>query len=306
MTTLIEVKPGMKFSVAALKQILPDVETIMFFAKLYELDARQLGNLLATLTGSTVAQALTAEGGMHSTELQDYICDIGYEYLINSGAIVLGEKQPKGEILPELWASLEIEVAKSIKQVAEKLVSVVGHMPGKQGQMAFKSMMVMNAKRPVLGDHKAYIHHAPEKQNLVILDVSGSMTEETVRIILDDVIALAYMANAHLAIVSNTTTHWMPGEYSVPAVLAAAEFGGTHYETLASLLDEQWGVVVTIADYDSSWDAKRAISARTGSIDQVLDISLVSQPTYLSEVVGLKATEVKPLLVAADDRCCMY
>lgn len=304
--TLIEVKPGMKFSVAALKQILPDVETIMFFARLYELDAQQLGNLLATLTGSTVAQALTAEGGTHSTELQDYICDIGYEYLINEGAVVLGEKQPKGEILPELWASLEIEVARSIKQVAEKLVNAVGHMPGKQGQMAFKSMMVMNAKRPTLGDHKAYIHHAPEKQNLVILDVSGSMTEDTVRTILDDVIALAYMANAHLAIVSNTTTHWMPGEYSVPAVLAVAEFGGTHYETLASLLDEDWGVVVTIADYDSSWDASRAIRNCTGSIDQVLDISLVSQPTYLSEVVGLKAKEVKPLLVAADDRCCMY
>jgi hypothetical protein len=65
-------------------------------------------------------------------------------------------------------------------------------------------------------------------------------------------------------------------------------------------------VVVTIADYDSSWSAREEIKKEcTGKIELLLDISLVSRPTFLSEVVGQLATEVRPLLVAADDRCCM-
>jgi len=87
----------------------------------------------------------------------------------------------------------------------------------------------------------------------------------------------------------------------VEAVLNAAEYGGTHYEELAPLFDDQqWGVVVTIADYDSSRSAMSAISKMNGTIDTVLDISLVSMPTYLAEVVGQLADEVKPLMIAAD------
>jgi len=59
--------------------------------------------------------------------------------------------------------------------------------------------------------------------------------------------------------------------------------------------------VVCVADYDSSWSAKDAISRCTGQIELLLDISLVPQPTYLSEVVGQLAAEVKPLLVAQQD-----
>ena len=73
------------------------------------------------------------------------------------------------------------------------------------------------------------------------------------RTIVEDVVALSWEADAHLAIVSNTCTHWFPGEYSVSAVLNAAEYGGTHYEELAPLFENyDWGVVITIADYDSS------------------------------------------------------
>jgi hypothetical protein len=109
---------------------------------------------------------------------------------------------------------------------------------------------------------------------------------------------MSYMANAHLAIVSSTTTHWEPGAYDSAAVLREAEFGGTHYETLKSLLDRDWGVVVTVADYDSSPSAKSVLSRCHGTIDQVLDISLVNRPTFLAECVGQLAAEVKPLLVA--------
>mgnify|MGYP003694702699 CR=1 FL=1 len=62
--------------------------------------------------------------------------------------------------------------------------------------------------------------------------------------------------------------------YTVDGVLAEAEYGGTHYETLSKLLDKDWGVVVCIADYDSSLRAKEAIARCRGHIELVLDISL--------------------------------
>lgn len=299
---LVEVKPGLKFSLAALKELLPDIEVTLFFAKLFKLDVHELGQLLWNVHGHhDVVRALTAEGGEHSNELQDYIVDLDYEYLINCGDIVIVDAPPKGEVLPELWKAAEVEIAASIQEVADKLKDVVGAMPGKQGEMVFRSLMTVNAKRPLLGDYKAHIHHAPQRENLVILDVSGSMSEDTIRTLVDDVVALSYMANAHLAVVSDTTTYWGPGEYDTASVLTVAEYSGTHYETLSALLDQDWGVVVTIADYDSSPAAKTAIVRCTGNIQQVLDISLVNRPTYLAEVVGQLADNVKPLLVAAHD-----
>jgi hypothetical protein len=306
-TQLIEIKPGIRFSQATLKRGLPDVETALFFAQLYKLNAAELGNLLSVVFDSySVVSALTSEGGAHSADLQDYIVEIGYEYLIESGDISTGTPPTQGEILPELWKSLEVTIANSIQEVADKIKDVVGALPGKQGEMVFRSLMQVNTKRPTLGVHKATIHHARQKQHLLILDVSGSMSEATIATIVEDVVALGYMANTHLAIVSDTCTYWQPGEYSVDMILAAAEYSGTHYETLASLLDQDWGVVITIADYDSSASAARAIKACSGHIEQVLDISLVSRPSYLSEVVGQLADEVRPLLIAAGDLTYTY
>ena len=301
---IIEIKPGIRFSLGTLKKALPDVETALFLAKLYKLTPSEIGHLLRVVFDNRdLVQALMGEDHMHSYDLQDYLVELGYEYLINEGAIVFGDVAPKGEILPELWKSLEVDIAKSIQEVAEKLKDVVGSLPGKQGEMIFQSMMKVNARRPILGDHKAFIHHAPQRENLVVLDVSGSMSEHTIQTIIEDVMALTYMANAHLAVVSDTSTHWGPGEASVESVLSVAEYSGTHYETLAALMDQQWGVVVTIADYDSSWGAKEAIKGRAGHIQQLLDISLVNRPTFLAEVLGQLADEVRPLLIADRNLC---
>ena len=125
------------------------------------------------------------------------------------------------------------------------------------------------------------------------------MSESTIEKIVEPVVGLGYMADAHLVIVSNTATHWGPGEYTVDAVMEAAEFGGTHYETLAPLFERDWGTVVTIADYDSSWSAKGALASCNGSIQQVLDISLVNSPTFLAECLGQLAAEVRPLMIAS-------
>ena len=297
--TLYEVRPGLKFALTTLKAMLPDVETLLFFGKVYELDYRQLSALLATVfQGNSLVDEL--QRGDHSTDLQDYVVDLcDQTSYLDEGDITFSPNVPHGEVLPHVWESLQIEVAKSLKEVAAKLSDMVGLMPGKQGSMVFSSMMKMNAKRPTIGDYRARVHHAGAKENLLILDVSGSMPPGTIGQIVDDVVALSYVANAHLAIVSNTTPHWEPGNYDSDSVLAKAEFGGTHYETLEPLLNRDWGVVITVADYDSSLDAARHIArACTGRIDTVLDVSLVNRPTFLAETVGQLADEVKPVLVA--------
>ena len=165
--------------------------------------------------------------------------------------------------------------------------------------MVFQSMRVLNNKRPVIGDYRATIKHQAVPDVAVVLDVSGSMTENTIRTIIDDVVALSWSANAHLFIVSNDTLHWEPGTFSSDMVLRMCQFGGTHYETLTPAFMKDWGTVITIADYDSSSSAKDWIKRNaTGRIGQVLDISLVERQTFLSECLGQLADRVKPLLVA--------
>src|SRR5690606_2981051 len=123
----------------------------------------------------------------------------------------------------------------------------------------------------------------------------------TAEAIIDEVVALAYKANAALAIVSNHTYFWEPGTFGSDDVMARAEFGGTHYETLTSVFQEDWSTVITIADYDSAASAKSYLKQRAcGRAQQVLDISLVDRPTLLAECIGQLADSVKPLLVGVD------
>lgn len=300
---LIEVKPGKRFSVGNLRSMLPDVEMILFFAMVYKLDAKQLGNLLRELIQTDLVKALT--DGRHSTELQDYIvADVLPDVKRGTTATFDPDVVPSGEVLPHLWQQLEVEVAASIAEVATKLDTVLDRLPGKQGAMIFQTMAKLNMKRPTIGTYQAGIAHPPVAENLVIFDVSGSMSRGTVEAIADDVVGLSYKANAHLAIVSNTTTHWEPGTFNTGNVVGSAEFGGTHYETLTALLKRDWGTVITIADYDSSLSAKEHIGRHTkgGRIKQLLDISLVDQPTFLAECVGQIADEVRPILIGNSSR----
>lgn len=295
---LFEVKRGLQFPAKLLREMLPDAETVLFFGKVYELDYVQLSSLMQHCIKTDLVDALL--GGSHSTDLQGYIVDELNVPGVNTEDVQFSSTAhaPAGEILPEVWKSLEVTVAKAIKDVAAKLGDTVGRMPGKQGQMMFKSLMQMNRQRPTIGDFRATIGHGRLRDNLIVLDVSGSMSESTVRRIIDDVVAMAYMANAHLAIVSNDSFHWEPGNYDAAAVLRKAQFGGTHYETLADLMQRDWGVVVTIADYDSSRSAAEHL-ARTcrGHIEELVDISLVNRSTFLAECLGQFADKVTPVLV---------
>lgn len=283
--------------VPQLKKVLPDVESALFFAKLYKFPLEDLADLIALLFESDVITELLS--GEHSVELQDYIVDV-IPTDVQLG-IVYVQKHVDTGVLAALFEQAEVEIASSIQEVADKLKDTFNLLPSLEGEMVFSTMRTMNANRPTIGSFKAQIKHPHHKKNLVILDVSGSMTETTIRTIVDDVTALAYKANAALCIVSNTATYWNPGEYSTQAVLDASEFGGTYYEELVPVLKQDWDTVITIADYDSSRSAKKAIRDNAfGTIEKVFDISLVDRPTYLSECVGQLAKEIKPLLIAQE------
>jgi len=296
-TELIYIDNKTAFSVNTLRDLLPDMETALFFCMVYKLRYKEMSDLLYKLFNGNVVQALRA--GDHSTDLQSYIVDCVPPDVLEQAKPQFVAKPTPAEVLVELWDAVQTDVAKSIREVAEKLKGTIGRMPGKTGAMTFSHMMKLNKQRPTIGRYSAHIDHGRVAENLVILDVSGSMTEATIRTLINDVVGLSWAANAHLATVSNETHHWEPGAYDVQGVLRVAAYGGTRYETLAPLLDRDWGTVVTIADYDSSGSAKSWIAAKaTGKVEQVLDISLVDRPTFLSQCIGQLAQEVRPLLVA--------
>ena len=294
--TLFEVKPDIYLSAGTLRRHLPTVELALFFAKVYQLDYTKLGQLLRMLFNTPVVQALTE--GSHSVELQDYLVETVPTEILAEMQQFTSEPMPSSEVLVQLWKSLEVEVAKSIQEVANKLAGTLHLLPSKEGDMLFASMAKINRLRPTVGVYGAHIRHAPVPEVLVVLDVSGSMTKETIEAIIGDVVAMSYNANASLAVVSNSAFLWAPGGYSVKDVLAKAEYGGTHYEQLKPLFDQSWGTVITIADYDSSPSAMKTLANCKGHIGQVLDISLVSRTTFLAECVGQLADEVRPLMLA--------
>lgn len=301
--TVYDVKPGVKFPKSTLQALLPDIETTLFFGKAYDLDYRQLSDLVHTVHSSDLLTEL--KRGDHSTQLQSYI--VGIVPPVEKGNVSFSPAvAPKGEILPEVWKSLEMVVAQSIKDVAAKLSNMVAHLPGKKGQMVLQSMMQMNRRRPTVGTYGATItRDRSQLPNLIIVDDSGSVTPQTVLAMLDDVIAMSFVANASLALVSNSTRFWEAGQFDRASVSPTIQGGGTHYETLAPLFkDKEWGTVVTIADYDSSYSAHEYFrnNVGSGSIHEVVDISLVNRPTYLAEVVGQIATKVTPVLIASTNR----
>jgi hypothetical protein len=299
----VEVKPGSIYPVDTLKRIIKTPKWAIRFGALKNLDAVQLSSLLRLLfPGTDLIQALTMEGGRHSGHLQSYIVGLGYENLLFDGEVTLTEStqpEPEDDMLAELLERFEVVIADDIKQVFDELDDVMIHMPGKQGRMEIKRLLKADKRnRKKIGVAETGVSHTHQRENLVIFDDSGSMGEDTVLRLAHAVKALAMEANAHLVLVSNTARHWKPGEFTVDALRMQAEYGGTHYETLAPLMDRNWGVVVTIADWDSSWGAKEALEDATGSIELLLDISLVSRPTFLAECLEPLAKETRPLLVA--------
>ena len=283
-----------------LRKLLPTTEVALFYAKAAKLNHKELSDLLYGLFNTTVLSVLLGESGSHSTELQSYIVDTVPDHVL-SAARMQGMQFVDGgkpEFLPELWDWANIEIAKSIGDVVKALDGTLTAIDAHTGRMTFATLAKLSRQRQsVIGTYEAMITHAATPKVLVIFDVSGSMSETTVSAVVNDVVGLAYHANATLAIVSNTATRWNPGDATAEHVLKLAEYDGTHYETLAPLFKEDWDVVVTIADYDSSWDAKDVIAQQPGRVGKVLDISLVNQPTFLSECVGTLADEVSPLIM---------
>ena len=292
---------GYSISEKALKGLLPDIETALFFAKAYRMGYEDLSTMLYLLFQTDVIEALIGEAHVHSAELQDYIVDVVPEDVqarYGAGHYDKDKAAPDMDLLVQVFEQATVEVASSIQNVVDKLGLVLESFPSKYGEMTFSHLLKLNRQYNAIGTYEAEVLHKRTPPRLVILDVSGSMTEDTVARIVEPVVALAYEINAHIAIVSNTATLWEPGSFGVDDILVAAEYGGTHYEMLAPIFDEDWETVVTIADYDSAAAARDYLRQEcSGSVGQVLDISLVNQPTYLSMCVGQLAKEVTPLLV---------
>lgn len=294
---------GYSISEKALKGLLPDIETALFFAKAYRMDYQDLSNMLWLLFQTDVIEALIGEAHVHSEELQDYIVDVVPEDVqarFGVGHYDKSKAAPDMDLLVQVFEQATVEVASSIQNIVDKLGQVLESFPSKYGEMSFSHLLKLNRQYNAIGTYEAQIFHKRTPPRLVILDVSGSMNFRTVTRIVEPVVALAYEINAHIAIVSNTAALWEPGTFGVDDILDAAEYGGTHYEKLAPIFDQDWETVVTIADYDSAASAREYLrNTCTGSVGQVLDISLVNKPTYLSECVGQLAKEVTPLLIGA-------
>ena len=301
--TLFRLDSKRLISVQKLKELLPDVQTAAWFGAYYKLSRTKLAELFLILFDSPVLQALMTEGYKHSTSLQTYLAQAlsQAEYgELQMQKVVQPEAPAPDLILPQLWEAAEVKVATVLREVADTITDVVDRLPSKNGKMVFRTLAKMNAYRPTVGVYEPHISHHRRASSLLILDVSGSMTEETIRTIAADVVGLAWKADAHLAVVSNTMTAWEPGGYDVKAILRAAEFGGTHYEQLAPLFNQNWGTVITVADYDSSWSAKEVLSGCSSTIEEIIDISLVDRPTFLSESLGHMAKKITPMIVGSD------
>lgn len=300
-THLITIKNGLQFSEHALRQLLPDVGSALFFGKLYELDYHQLSELIRTLFRSDIIDALFGESTEHSSDLQDYLIDMVPDDIVAThGGLQVTDEQPSvdTEVLAQAVASARVTVAQSIAEVADTLGDVLARFPSKEGQMAFQHMMKFNAQRATIGTFDPYVARQRIAKRIVVLDVSGSVSENTVRRIAGEVVGMAYDIEAYLAIVSENAFLYEPGTFSVDTVLRDAEYWGTHYEMLTPIFHEDWETAITIADYDSAWTAQDHLAKNArGRIGQVLDFSLVNRPTFLSEVLGRIAGEVKPILI---------
>ena len=301
--TLFEFVPGKRASIKVLAELLPNIETALFFGQVYHLSEVNLRELVLTLFKTPFFTALLDSAEQHSTTLQDYVLPMltvaeteQYRNHLSETPPAEGFVVPNSELLVAAWEAQLTEVAESIETVANKVAGVLDLLPSKYGTMTMQHLRK-------IGKYAAQITHDRNIDRLVILDVSGSMSEGTVRAIVGDVVALAYKANATLAIVSNHTYYWSPGEFTVSSVLSTAEFGGTQYETLIPLLQQDWEKVITIADYDSSQHAKSLIREMSfGHIGEVLDMSLVDRPTFLAECVGQLAQSVRPFLIGTSHR----
>ena len=108
---LFDLGNNKKISVAALKRLLPDIETALFFGKVYKLDAYQLGQLLKLTHNSSVLDALF-EGG-HSTELQSYLVDVVPDHIDVEPYIGTPEAPKDSEVLAQLFATLAMDSATS-------------------------------------------------------------------------------------------------------------------------------------------------------------------------------------------------
>ena len=316
--TVVEVRPGMKVGLGVLRSSITDLAEFAHFAAIFKLSEHEARELYTTVFPGTrggFSWAALVSDVAHSTTLQSYIVETAPQDVVEMYGELSEKKKrkiptPSQDTLARLQGIEQLTVAPSIAEVALKLHGAIEHLPVTQASMTLAAMLKFNTQYNTVGTYGAKIVRPNRVHpNLVVLDDSGSMSEQTIKAIIDEVVALGHHANAHLVLVSNTARHWTPGTYNSKSVLREAQYSGTHYESLSPLfLNQQWDTVITIADYDSSWSACEYLLRESGStsIRELIDISLVSKPSFLAECLGQFAQSAKPMVIAERDNTGTY
>lgn len=284
------------FNEQKLIEVLDTPAKLVIFSRAMQLDHNGFRRLVKAMGYNGVAEIMARWG--HSSSLQSYVVSNDFISEPTQMSFILDDddelkESDRANLLAEILSLASVKVIDKIEDLcrllAHQLVTNAGEAQTRLGFQFIQQYADAHKRvKPTYGLGIQRVVEGGTLDNLVILDVSGSMGTSTVNAITDEVIALAEEADATLAIVSNNCYYWLPGTATASAVRNAAEYRGTHYEELVKLLDEKdWGTVITIADYDSSLSAKQTIAAQvTTRVQQVLDISLVERPTFLSECVG--------------------
>ena len=185
---------GYSISEKALKGLLPDIETALFFAKAYQMDYQDLSTMLWLLFQTDVIEALIGEAHVHSAELQDYIVDVVPEDVqvrYGVGHYDKSKATPDTDLLIQVFEQATVEVPSSIQSVVDKLGQVLESFPSKYGEMTFNHLLKLNRQYNAIGTYEAEILHKRTPPRLVVLDVSGSMTSAPVARIVEPVVARA-------------------------------------------------------------------------------------------------------------------
>lgn len=278
-----------------------NIERALFFGNWYKLDAQQLGDLFSLLNLGGVLDALL-EGG-HSVDLQPWLDDIGYserELEQQSVAETVGVYDPNAtppEFLPELWKNAQVKVLSSLAELADGLtLEVLSKLPSDQAQMNVAHYARLN-RNGTIGISKPEYAYQQQMKVGIVYDCSSSMGRTFAEKATKDVAALSHQLNADIILVSTYAERLTAGTFSVKDVLDHWQNGGTRYGTLAPYFQEDWDVIVAIADYDSHWGAQATLSRCKGKIGHLFDISVVPMPTFLSECLAPLAAEVTPLFI---------
>lgn len=311
----VELKPGVQFDRVWLREALSltddeaaalgvsKYDGMILFGQLYKLNAQQLMHLAQIVYGGeNFVDMLTS--GDHSYTLQSYTEHIAGELDVEQTITFSEEKTvpERDSLLTELFAAHQVGITSLVVEIADKFSKFLNTLPGHESKLEVMRLNKVNRRTGLPVSQRARIEYSNLLPNLLIIDVSSSQGSALIASIVDNCIDLAVKYDMHLGIVSHIAEWYVPGTYDRDAVMnSPCMNGGTSYKALADIgvASENWGTVVTVADFDGQQYDRDAWHKAGGSVDHVVDISTVTKQSWLSEVVAVQSpNDVQQLVVA--------